>query len=292
MKPGKINKLSIVNNAYASVLERIETPPKQLHVIGALPEKRHISVAIVGSRRPTAYGEEVTQRLARDLARYGVVIISGLALGIDAVAHRACLEAGGTTIAVLAHGLHRIYPASHANLARSIVEKGGAVISEQELGYEARRYGFLARNRLVSGLADAVIVTEATEKSGTLSTVAHALEQNKEVFAVPGPITSLLSAGPNSLLRQGAHLASSAEDILRVIAPELLDVKTTQQSRLILGDTPQEVSILTALQRGERDGDTLLVMSGLSAKEFLQTLTMMELKGTIRPLGGNQWSVA
>lgn len=292
MKTKKINKLSIVNTAYASVLEHIETPPKYLYGMGALPEKRRISVAIVGSRRPTAYGEEVTRRLAKDLARFGVIIISGLAFGIDAVAHRACLEAGGTTVAVLAGGLHRIYPASHDSLAHEIVKAGGAVISEQELGYEARRYDFLARNRLVSGLADAVVVTEATEKSGTLSTVAHALEQNKEVFAVPGPITSLLSAGPNSLLRQGAHLATSAEDILRVIAPELLDVKTTQQRQLVLGDTPQEVSIITALQRGERDGDRLLTMSGLSSKEFLQTLTMLELKGTIRALGGNQWSIA
>lgn len=292
MKLGKINELSIANTAYASVLGHIDTPPVSLYVAGALPETRRISVAIIGSRRPTAYGEEVTHRLAKDLASYGVVIISGLALGVDAIAHEACLEAGGTTIAVMANGLHRIYPSSHTGLAQRIVQNGGAVLTEQPAGYEARPYDFLARNRLVSGLADAVVVTEATQKSGTLSTIAHALAQNKEVFAVPGPITSLLSAGPNKLLQQGAHVALRAEDILHVIAPQLLDVKTTSQTRLVLGDTPAEAAIIALIQKGTRDAEVLQTQSKLPASEFLQTLTMMELKGSIRALGANHWTTS
>lgn len=288
MKIRKINKQSIVNNAYVSVLTHIDAPPAQLYMAGDLPVARRPTVAIVGSRKPTPYGIEVTHRLAYDLAKSGVVIVSGLAYGIDAAAHKAALEAGGTTIAVLAGGLHRIYPATHSGLAREIIEKGGTIISEQEEGVEAHKYHFLARNRLVSGLADAVIVIEATDRSGTLSTVAHALAQNKEVFAVPGPITSLLSVGPNRLLQQGAHVALEARDILDVIAPQL----AFSQQRLPLGDTAAEVRIIELITGGVRDGDTLCAQSGLDSSEFLQTLTMMELKGSIRPLAGNRWTVS
>lgn len=288
MKLGKINKLSIVNNAYVSVIQHIPIPPKQLFVAGIPPKERRPTVAIVGSRKPTPYGVEVTHRLAYDLAKSGVVVISGLAYGVDAVAHKAALEAGGTTIAVLPNGLHKIYPAIHKNLAEEIVAKGGAIISEQELGVEAHKYHFLARNRLISGLADAIIVTEATERSGTSSTVAHALEQNKEVFAVPGPITSLLSAGPNRLLQQGAHVALTARDILDVIAPEL---KPTQ-THLALGNTELETQIIALIQRGVRNGDALLRESEAAAQDFSQALTMLELNGVIKNLGGNQWSLA
>lgn len=288
MKIGKINKLSIVNTAYVSATQHIPTPPKQLFVAGELPLKRRPTVAIVGSRKPTPYGVEVTHRLAHDLAKSGVVVISGLAYGIDAIAHKAALEAGGTTIAVLANGLHKIYPAAHKGLAEEIVAKGGAIISEQELGVEAHKYHFLARNRLISGLADAVIVTEATEKSGTLSTVAHALEQNKEVFAAPGPITSLLSAGPNRLLQRGAHVALTARDILDVIAPELKPVQT----HLALGSTELETRIIALIQKGIRSGDILLQESESSPQDFSQALTMLELNGVIKNIGGNQWSLA
>lgn len=285
MKIGKINTLSIANSAYASVLQHINAPPHHLYIAGALPQERRPTVAIVGTRKPTPYGIEVTQRLAFDLAKQGVIIVSGLAYGIDATAHKAALEAGGTTIAVLAGGLHRIYPAGHVGLAQEIVQKGGAIISEEELGVEAHRYHFLARNRLVSGLADAVIVTEAAHRSGTLSTVAHALTQNKEIFAVPGPITSLLSVGPNRLLQQGAHVALEARDILEVIAPHLKPTQTV----LPLGDTPLEVTIIKLIQNGLRTGDELQKQSKATPSDFLQTLTMMELKGTVRSIGGGRW---
>ena len=287
MKIQKINRQSIGISGFTSVLETIPVPPKELFYKGTLPAKRVPTVAVIGSRKPTPYGIEVTRRIAYDLAKQGVVIISGLAYGVDAVAHKAALEAEGTTIAVLAGGLHKLYPAPHAQLANDIVRSGGALISEREPGYEARRYDFLARNRLVSGLADAIVVTEATEKSGTLSTVAHALEQNKEVFAVPGPITSLVSVGPNRLLQQGAHVALSAEDILRVIAPDI----HKSQARLPLGDTEIEVRIIGLIQSGVSDGDVLLQQCTVSPAEFSQALTMMELKGSIVPLGGNRWGL-
>lgn len=288
MKIGKINKLSIVNSAYASVLAGLHTPPKQLFVAGSLPPERRPTVAIVGSRRPTRYGIEVTHRLAYELAQRGIVIVSGLAYGVDAVAHKAALEAGGTTIAVLAGGLHRIYPRSHTSLAEHIVKSGGVIVSEHPEGTEAHKHHFLARNRIVSGLADAVIVTEATDRSGTFSTVAHAIEQNKEVFAVPGPITSLLSAGPNRLIQQGAQAVLTAQDILDRIAPQL----KIQQSTLPLGNNENENHIIALLQKGIRDADLLERQLSMPTNEFLQALTMLELNGIIKPLGANQWALA
>jgi DNA processing protein len=224
--------------------------------------------------------------LASDLAKSGVVVVSGLASGIDTIAHTATLEAGGITIAVLAQGLQSVYPASNKGLAERIM-KNGALITEYDMGEEAMKYHFLARNRIVSGLADAVIVTEAADKSGTFSTVAHALQQNKEVFAVPGPITSLLSAGPNRLLQQGAHVALSANNILEVIAPELI----AGQRKFVFGDTPLEARIIELIQKGVRGGDELLANSEANASDFLEALTMMELKGTLKALGGNRWTI-
>lgn len=286
MKLGKINRQSIGISGFTSVLSTIPTPPKELYVIGRLPADHHPTVAIVGSRRPTAYGIEVTHRLATDLARAGVVVVSGLAFGIDAIAHTAAVEAGGETIAVLAGGLHAIYPAAHRGLAEQIIKSGGAIISEQAKGVEAHKYHFLSRNRLVSGLADALIVTEATERSGTLSTVSHALEQGREVFAVPGPITSLLSAGPNRLLQQGAHPVVSARDVLEVIAPQLLK----PQTQLLLGANEVETSILQLLQHGAQPLEAIEQKINLTAAELSQALTMLELSGMIRNLDG-RWSL-
>lgn len=271
---------------YLSTLKELAVCPRSLYVSGELPVARKVSVAIVGTRRPTPYGKEVTYRLAYDLAKKGVVIISGLALGVDAVAHGAALEAGGVTIAVQANGLDRIYPSSNRGLAKKIIENG-AIVSEYEPDVPARKHQFLARNRLVSGLADAVIVTEAAARSGTLSTVNHALDQNREVFAVPGNITSLLSVGPNRLIQQGAHPALSADDVLEIIAPHLLE----QQTSLALGSTPEETAILQLLQSGTRDGNELQRLSRVEASEFSQTLSMLELQGAIRGLGGNQWTL-
>jgi len=286
MKISKINRQGIVSNTFLSPLLEITKPPLELFIKGNLPISRPPVVAIIGTRRPTAYGREITQILAADLAKSGVVVVSGLASGIDTIAHTATLEAGGITIAVLAQGLQSIYPASNKGLAERIM-KNGALITEYDMGEEAMKYHFLARNRIVSGLADAVIVTEAADKSGTFSTVAHALQQNKEVFAVPGPITSLLSAGPNRLLQQGAHVALSANNVLEVIAPELI----SGQRKFVFGDTPLEAQIIALIEKGVRDGDELLAKSEATPSDFLETVTMMELKGTLKALGGNRWTI-
>lgn len=283
----KINTISPQGNKFLQIIDTIAVSPKRLYFMGTLPTSRTPSVAIVGTRRPTAYGREVTDRLARDLARRGVIIVSGLALGVDSIAHKATLEVNGTTIAVMAGGLDRIYPASHTELAKNIVKSGGAIISEYEPYVEPREFRFLERNRIVSGLSDAVIVTEAASRSGTLSTVTHALEQGREVFVVPGNITSPLSAGCNQLIKQGAHPVTCAEDVLEIIAPKLLE----PQAMLALGNNPIESKIIELLQSGVRDGDDLISGVGIDAGLFAQTLTMMEISGILRPLGGNQWTL-
>lgn len=283
----KINTFSPEEHSFFQIMSGIATLPKTLYFVGTLPTDRQPVVAVVGTRKPTIYGKEVTFNLAYKLAQKGVVIVSGLALGIDAIAHKAALEAGGTTIAVLANGLDTIYPATHRQLAKRIVESGGAIISEYPPGTPARDFQFLARNRIVSGLSDAVIVTEAASRSGTLATVAHALDQNREVFAVPGNITSPMSTGPNRLIQQGAHPATSADDILQIIAPDLMQAQTT----LNLGTNPMEVLIIDLIKSGIRDGDALQQASKLSASDFSQTLTMLEIQGLIRGLGNNKWAV-
>ena len=283
----KINTMSPQDSKYLQIITTIAIPPKKLHFIGKIPASRIPTVAIVGSRKPTAYGKEVTYQLAFDIAKRGVMIISGLALGVDAIAHRAALDAGGKTLAVLANGVDIIYPATNRDLASDVLAHEGAIISEYEPGTEARDFQFLERNRIVSGLSDAIIVTEAAARSGTLSTAAHALEQGREVFVVPGNITSPLSAGCNNLIKQGAHPITGAEDVLEIIAPELL----RPQSLLPLGSTPLESKIISLLQSGIRDGEELQGLSEVDVVEFSRAITMMEISGTIRALGGNQWTL-
>ena len=283
----KINKIAPDKHKYLQILTNIPKKPELLHYIGTLPSERRPTVAIVGTRKPTSYGREVTDRLARDLAAKGVVIVSGLALGVDGIAHNAALEAKGTTIAVLGNGLPDIYPTTHQNLAKRILASGGAIMTEYEDGMPAMSHQFLERNRIVAGLADAIIITEAASRSGTLNTAAHALEQGKEIFVVPGNITSPMSMGCNFLLKQGARAVTSSDDILEVIAPELLK----PQSELALGDTPLEAEVLGLLRTGVRDGDEIQAKIGCSTTDLSVALTMLELHGAIRSLGANQWSL-
>ena len=283
----KINRISPESSEFLQILTSIAVVPKKLYYIGTLPASRTPAVAIVGTRKPSLYGKEVTHTLSYELAKRGITIISGLALGVDGIAHKAALEARGTTIAVLANGLPAIYPATHRQLANDIISANGAILTEYEPETSARPYQFLHRNRIVSGLSDAIIITEASARSGTLNTAMHALEQGKEVFVVPGNITSPLSAGCNALLKQGAHVVTKAEDVLEIIAPDLLQ----PQTQLALGDTPAETSILQLIQSGVRDGETLQQQSNLTASKFSTTLTMLELNGSIRALGGNQWTL-
>ena len=226
-------------------------------------------------------------RIAEDLARKGVIIVSGMALGIDSLAHRAVLEVGGVTIAVQGNGLADLYPATNRQLGQNICEKGGAIISEYEPDTPPMKHRFLERNRLISALSDGVLVTEAAARSGSLNTVTHALEQGKEVFVVPGNITSPLSAGCNALLKQGAHPVTCAEDILEIIAPQLLQ----PQTQLALGNNPLQAKIIKLLTDGIRDGDELQRLTKENSSVFSTELTIMEIDGVIRNLGANQWTL-
>jgi len=283
----KINTISPDTHTFLQIISGIAKKPKTLYIVGSLPTERLPVVAIVGTRKPTTYGKEVTFDLAYKLAQRGVAVVSGLALGIDAIAHKAALQAGGITIAILANGLDSIYPASHRKLAQDILDNGGALLSEYPPGTPARDFQFLARNRIVSAIADAVIVTEAASRSGTLATVAHALEQNREVFAVPGNITSPMSVGPNRLIAQGAHPATNVDDILQVIAPQLLRPQTS----LNLGSNPTEIKLIDLIKSGIRDGEELQKKSGFTVSEYSQSMTMLEIQGYIRPLGGDRWTL-
>lgn len=288
----KINKVAPDDNIFLQRLSTIDNKPQALYYIGKLPVSRPPSIAIVGTRKPTRYGVEVTTKFAGELARRGIIIVSGLALGVDALAHRACLEAEGTTVAVLANQLPHIQPSTNRALGEQIIARGGAIISEHSVDeptpYVVGKWSFLERNRLVSGLADAVLITEAAARSGTLNTAAHALAQGREVFVVPGNITSPMSAGCNALIRQGATPVTSVDDILSILQPDAVK----QQTILPLGDTPAENAIIKQLASGIRDGDTIQRATNLNATEFSTALTMLELNGTIRALGANQWTLS
>ena len=273
---------------YPDKLRTIPMPPKQLFVLGSAVNEllSRPALAVVGSRKVSAYGKTITSTLTADLAKAGVVIISGLALGVDSISHRAALEQGGTAIAVLPCGLDQIYPANHRQLARQILQQGGALVSEYPEGSQAYKSNFVARNRIVSGLADAVLITEAAEKSGTLHTAEFALEQGREVLAVPGNITSPTSVGTNNLIKAGATPVTGANDILRVLGLEPEADKHAPTST-----NPHEQVLLTLLYEGVSDGSELLTRSQLDVSLFNQTLTMLEIQGSIRPLGNNQWSL-
>lgn len=266
-------------------LTTIDEPPKQLFYRGEDPNKHLInpSVAIVGSRKPTPYGREVTTMLARELATKGVIIVSGLALGVDSIAHQACVDVGGTTIAVLPCGPEMIYPSTHRALALKILRTGGSLVTEYPEGTPALKVNFIARNRLVSGMADVVIVTEAAEKSGTLHTANFALAQGKTVMAVPGPITSPLSKGTNSLIKAGAIPITDVSDIIFKLG--ISEAKNQQ----INASNQEEYIILSLLKDGIRDGHELLNLSTLEPQVFNQTITMLEINGQIVALGSNQW---
>ena len=289
----KINKILPANSVFTEKLSLIDNAPEYINYLGELPESVTTVVAIVGTRKPSRYGVEVTSRIAYDLAKSGVIIVSGLALGVDALAHQAALDAGGITIGVVMDELPDISPKTNVPLAKRMIVSGGAVISEWSKGDNTtfNRASFLKRNRLVSGLADAIIITEAAAKSGTLNTASHALAQGREVFVVPGNITSPLSEGCNNLLKQGATPITCAQDVLEVIAPDLLLSNKQKQPSLLFGDTPAETTILQLIASGVRDGEALQQQSKLSAAEFSTALTMLEINGLIKPLGANQWTI-
>ena len=283
----EINKIQPSKNKFTETLVNIPDAPKTLYFKGQLPKKRIKTVAIVGTRKPTVYGREVTTRLAGELARNGIIVVSGMALGIDGVAHRAALDASGITLAVLANGVDTFYPRSNTNLGQKIIEKGGAVISEYKPGTPALPHQFLARNRIVSGLADVVVVVEAAIRSGTLSTANHALNQGKDVFAVPGNITSPLSAGCNKLIKMGAQPLTDINELIDFLLPKNRQTNFSE----ILVSSPEEAKILEIIKSGIRDGDEIFKTSGLSISSYNQAMTMLEIGDHIQPLGANRWSL-
>ncbi|HEV8713626.1 MAG TPA: DNA-processing protein DprA [Candidatus Binatia bacterium] len=275
---------------YPVNLTHLHDPPPFLYLRGSFVPEDRIAIAVVGSRFASSYGKGAARDLARGLAEKGVTIVSGLARGIDAEAHRAALAAGGRTIAVLGSGLDIIYPSEHRALAAEIPAHG-AVVSEFSLGSKPDAVHFPYRNRVISGLTLGTVVVEAAENSGSLITARCALEQNREVFAVPGPITTSRSRGPHRLIKDGAKLVEGIDDILHEIAPALAPPRPTLPVTPTATLEPHE-ALLVGLFDGEpQHVDALIARSGLSAARVLEVLLGMELKGVVIQLPGTHFTL-
>ncbi|GAB4477573.1 MAG: DNA-processing protein DprA [Anaerolineae bacterium] len=266
-----------------SQLRLIDQAPPVLYVRGTLLETDEWAITVVGTRSVSAYGRQVTHQLAADMAASGLTIVSGLARGVDAVAHQAALEAGGRTIALLPCGLDQIYPPEHRSLAARIM-RSGALISIFPLGTTPDAHKFPIRNRVMSGLGRGVLVTEAGDKSGALLTAGYALEQGREVFAVPGNITTRSSMGVNRLIQDGAHPVLSAQDIFEVL--KLEHVAEYAAAREELPDlSADERRVLECLSADPRHVDELARMCALPVSQVTGALTLLALKGMIREVG-------
>ncbi len=274
---------------YPVNLRNIAQPPPVLYVRGQLTEADEWAVAMVGTRRASAYGREVTRELAAALAASGVTVVSGLARGIDIVAHRAALEAGGRTVAVLGSGPDQIYPAEHQPTAEGIV-KSGAVVSDYPLGTPPDSANFPPRNRIISGLAKGVVVVEADERSGAIITAKFAAEQGRDVFAVPGSIRMPTCRGTNKLIQDGAKMVLSATDILEEL--NLAMVAEKAQVRAALPADETEKRVLACLAGEPVHVDDLSVQLNLPIAQVSSALALMELKGLVRQAGGMNYVVA
>ncbi len=290
----KIQTLTVFDRSYPARLKAIPDPPPLLYVSGNLSPKDEVAVAIVGGRRATQFGRLITEEIAKDLAGCGVTIVSGLARGIDAAAHRGALTGKGRTIAVVGCGIDRTYPSEHHMLRRNI-ESHGAVISELPIGAAPQSHHFPRRNRIISGLSLGVLVGEAATGSGSLITAKLALEQGREVFAVPGSVKEEACRGSNRLIKEGAKLIEGAQDILDEILPQ---VDARQRATLHLDRTLMEVRVplrkeealvYEALSFEARSIDTVIEHTGMSAAEVSAALLSLELNGRIRQLPGQQY---
>lgn len=272
------------DDAYPSLLKEIYDPPFCLFVRGTLGTYDY-PLAVVGTRKHTRYGKQVTEELVAPLAQKGVAIVSGLALGIDAIAHETALSRGGTTVAVLGAGVDRqhVYPSNNKHLAERIVASGGALLSEYPPGTLPTRYTFPKRNRIIAGMSLGTLVIEAPEKSGSLITASCSLDANRDVFVVPQNITSRTAAGPNSLLKVGATPVTDPEDILNAL--NLQDIERFVANKAIIPDSPTEAEILKHLSREPIHIDELVRQSSLPSHTVGSTLTLMEMKGTVKNLG-------
>lgn len=277
-------------STYPENLQQVGDSPLLLFCRGAVLPCDQLAVAIVGSRRCTAYGRRIAHRLAGSLARAGFTVVSGLARGIDAAAHRGALEAGGRTLAVMASGVKNIYPPEHSDLALDII-KQGAVISEFPLDTQPRPGLFPQRNRIISGVSLGVIVVEANRNSGALYTARHAFEQGREVFAVPGHMDSMASDGCHDLIRDGATLIRKVDDVLEELGP-LSKPATSMESRTVydpreLSLNPQETELLSLITTDPMSIDELIRASELPMSRVLSTVTVLEMKRFVRRLPGS-----
>lgn len=275
--------ISYYDDRYPKLLRELAVPPIGLFVRGNLAAIS--AVAIVGTRKMTAYGKRVANDVATSLAAQGVAVVSGLALGVDAEVHRATLRAGGVTWAILGSGVDVPYPAMHRGLAEEIITSNGALISEFPLGTRPERYHFPIRNRIIAGLTVATVVVEAAERSGSLLTARAALEANRDVFAVPGSIYSPYAAGPHRLIQLGAKLIHTPGDVLAELGLHQSPIGNDMRR----ADSAEEAAILQILGMEAVALDDLAEQSGLSPAICMSTLTLMEMKGRVRNLGANMY---
>ncbi len=286
-----ISLLTLSSSQYPDSLRSIADSPVLLYYRGNLSWLDRPAVAIIGARTATEYGKRISAQLAAELSRSGITIVSGAAYGIDAAAHRATLQADGGTVAVLGCGVDVIYPRSHAGLFQEMRERG-LLLSEYSLGTPPEGFRFPARNRIISGLVSGVVVVEATERSGSLITARLALDQGRDVFAVPGRIDSPKSAGTHRLIQQGACLVHSVADILEGLSwrcAASLSGKEPDTSNGTVLLTPHEQQLLDSLDVYPRDIDSIVRMTGLAIVEIHALLLQLELKGLVRQLPGQQY---
>lgn len=284
-----IKVIRFTDKDYPRGLKQISDCPPILYIMGEIRPEDEIAIGVVGTRKISGYGREVTEILTRDLVASGLTIVSGMALGVDTVAHQTTIENGGRTIAVLGTGVDVIYPPQNRDLHAEIV-KHGAVVSEMAPGKFVSRGVFPARNRIIAGLSLGVIVTEGAEDSGALITAKDAANYGREVFAVPGPITSYLSAASSILIKNGAKLVYNVKDILDELKLETRSLKL--EAKKVIADNPDEAKILEILTNGELHIDMIVKIAGMKVSEVSGLLTLMEIKGKIKNLGGMIYRIA
>jgi len=292
LKKEKIKILTIDDAAYPKLLKQIYDHPLLIYYRGDLEAFSEFALAVVGTRKFTAYGQQVTEKMVKELVANNLTIVSGLALGIDTLAHLAAVEAGGRTIAVLGSGLDQqsIFPSQNRYLADKIEARGGLILTEYALGTPPLGHHFPQRNRLISGLSLGTLVIEAGEKSGAVITAMHALEQNRDIFAIPGNIYSPYSQGTNSLIKMGAKLIASAKDIIESL--DLADAVSYLENKKIIPESAEEKLILAKLNYEPVHIDQLVHLTKLDTSVINSTLTIMEMKGIIKNLGNMQYVLA
>lgn len=281
-----ISVITIDDINYPTLLKNTSDAPAILFYRGTLPREDSRLLAVVGSRRITPYSKTVGLILSREIASRGITLVSGLARGIDAIAHQSAIEQGSTTLAVVGTGLapSDTYPSEHRTLADRIIECGGAILSEYPPGVGARQHHFPMRNRIIAGLSSGTLVIAAPERSGALITAYTALDENREVFAVPGPITELAHSGSNALLQRGAHLVTNADDVCRILAWE-----TTPTEGLSPNVTPEQQSVLSHISGTPIHIDDLTTATQLPQSELITHITVLELTGIIKDIGGKRY---